>query len=315
LRNRPALLANLGAAVGSCLVGAAVVATREAVDEIDPFGLAFLRYLQGAVVLIVILAFQGNARPRITRADFRSFAVLGLLMFAAFPVLFNTALTYTTASRGAVIIATMPLWTALLARRYSGEQLGIEQTLGVLISITGIAVVFAESALRDIGGTKVIVGNALMVIVAMIGAVYGVRLKPVLARHEALVVTAWAMGIGAAALAIPALIEGLPGDLRAASLKTLLLVLYLGIAGGAIAFWLFSVALARLSPTQTVIYINLNPLVATLLAAIFLDEPLTISFAIGFALVVVGLVLTNVPRNKSGIRSSKQMVDFPESAD
>ena len=130
-----------------------------------------------------------------------------------------------------------------------------------------------------------------------------------------LVVTAWAMGIGAAALAIPALIEGLPGDLRAASLKTLLLVLYLGIAGGAIAFWLFSVALARLSPTQTVIYINLNPLVATLLAAIFLDEPLTISFAIGFALVVVGLVLTNVPRNKSGIRSSNQMVDFPESAD
>jgi drug/metabolite transporter (DMT)-like permease len=305
LRTRPALLANLGAAIGSCLVGAAVVATREAVEEIEPFGLAFLRYLQGALILFAVLALQGNVRPRITRADFRTFAVLGILMFAAFPVLFNTALTYTTASRGAVIIATMPLWTALLARRYGGEQLGVEQALGVLISITGVAVVFAESALRDIGGTKVVLGNALMVIVAMIGAVYGVRLKPVLARHEALMVTAWAMAIGAGALAIPALIEGLPSDLRGASTKTLLLVLYLGIAGGAIAFWLFSVALARLSPTQTIVYINLNPLVATLLAAIFLDEPLTISFAIGFALVVVGLVMTNVPVRRTQQSTAK----------
>jgi drug/metabolite transporter (DMT)-like permease len=298
LHNRPALLANLGAAIGSCLVGAAVVATREAVDEIEPFGLAFLRYLQGALVLFAVLALQGNARLRHTRADLRSFAVLGLFMFAAFPVLFNTALTYTAASRGAVILATMPLWSALLARHFSSEQLRAEQILGVLISITGVTVVFAETAFTDIGGASAVLGNLLLVIAAMIAAVYGVKIKPVLARHQPLVVTAWAMGFGAAALAVPALIEGLPGDLRDASGKALLLVLYLGIAGGAIAFWLFSVALARLSPTQAIVYINLNPLVATLLAAIFLDEPLTVSFAIGFALVVVGLVLTNVPTRR-----------------
>ncbi|MGH2544138.1 MAG: DMT family transporter, partial [Ardenticatenaceae bacterium] len=238
----------------------------------------------------------------LTRGDFRSFAVLGLLMYVTFPVLFNSALKYTTASRGAVILATMPLWTALLARRYVSESLRVGQMVGVLVSITGVAVVIAESGFGELGGRDALLGNSLMVIAAIVAAIYGVRIKSVLARRDALQVTAFAMAIGAAALLIPAMIEGLPNQLADASLNTLLLVLYLGVAGGAIAFWLFSVALAHLSPTQAIVYVNLNPVVATLLASIFLDEPLTISFAIGFALVVAGLLLTNLPTRRLSIR-------------
>jgi drug/metabolite transporter (DMT)-like permease len=304
LSDRSALLANLGSIVGSCLVGAAVVATRSAVDEIEPFGLAFLRYLQGAIVLFAVLRLRGSNHIRIPAPELRSIAILGLLMYALFPVLFNTALTFTTASRGAVILATMPLWTALLARRFARESLRTGQILGVLVSITGVMVVFAESGLGDLGGRDAFLGNTMMLMAAMVAAIYGVRIKSVLVNHGALDVTAYAMAFGAAALFIPAMIEGLPGALASASRNTLLLVLYLGVGGGAIAFWLFSVALARLSPTQAIVYVNLNPMVATLLASIFLDEPLTIFFGIGFALVVSGLLLTNIPpRKRASIRA------------
>jgi len=299
LNRRPVLTAHIAAIVGSVLVGAAVVATRSIVDDIQPFGLGFLRYLQGAIVLFVVLAMRRPESIRLGRSDLRTFAGLGILMYAIFPVLFNTSLQFTTASRGAVLLATMPLWSALLARRYGGERLRSGQALGVIISVTGVAVVFAESGLGFSGGRDAALGNLLMLSAAFVAGVYGVRIKPVLAEHAALKVTAYAMAIGAVLLAVPALIEGLPSAMADASVQTLLLVIYLGVAGGALAFWLFSVALTYLAPTQAIVYVNLNPVVATLLASIVLDEPLTISFALGFALVVAGLLLTNLPNRRA----------------
>jgi drug/metabolite transporter (DMT)-like permease len=102
---------------------------------------------------------------------------------------------------------------------------------------------------------------------------------------------------------LPALYRGVPGEIGDAPASTNLLVLYLAIPGGALAFYLVSFALSRLSATQATLYINLNPLVATILAALLLDEPLTWWFALGFGLVVVGLLLANLPR-----RSSQQAV-------
>lgn len=290
------LLPHIGAFVGSCLVGAAVVATRVAVDEIEPVGLAFLRYGQGALVLFVALIAFTSTPIRASSKDLRSFAGLGILMFALFPVLFNTSLRYTTASRGAVILATMPLWGALLARRFAGERLRTGQIAGVLLSFAGVATVFAESGLGVNGGGRVIVGNLLMLCTAIVGGIYAVRAKPVMGSHSPAKVTAWAMLAGAAVLFIPALVEGLPGQLRAASGNTLLLVLYLGTLGGAVAFWLFAYTLGELSPTQALVYINLNPVVATLFASIFLDENLTTTFGIGFVMVIAGLLLTNLPK-------------------
>ncbi len=290
------LLPHAGAFVGSCLVGAAVVATRVAVDEIEPVGLAFLRYGQGALVLFLALILFTSTPIRATVPEVRSFAGLGILMFALFPVLFNTALQFTTASRGAVILATMPLWGALLARRFAGERLRTGQVAGVLLSFAGVAMVFAESGLGVDGGGRVIAGNLLMLCTAIVGGVYAVRAKPVMSTHSPAKVTAWAMLAGAALLFVPALVEGLPGQLRVASTNTLLLVLYLGTFGGAVAFWMFAYTLGKLSPTQALVYINVNPVVATIFASIFLDEKLTATFGIGFATVIVGLLLTNLPK-------------------
>jgi drug/metabolite transporter (DMT)-like permease len=70
---------------------------------------------------------------------------------------------------------------------------------------------------------------------------------------------------------------------------------FLGVFGGAIGFFLWTFALTRLTPTQVAIYINLNPLVAIVLAAALLAERLTAAFAAGFGLVLLGVLLVNWP--------------------
>ena len=291
----PAVEGNLAAFVGSCLLGGAVVATREVVGDIAPLDLAFLRYALGGVCLAAFVQIFRPGALRLPRAALPAVAGFGVLMYALFPFLFNTSLRYTTASRGAVIIALLPLFTAIMGAFARSEQLRPMQWLGVALSISGVAVVFAESGLGFSDGRKVLLGNALMVVVALIGAIYSVGARPYLMRYGAPPVTAVAMLSGAALLLIPALLRDVIGQVSRADGQTNALVLYLAIPGGALGFFLASFALSRLTATQASLYINLNPIVATVLAALLLDEPLTRWFGLGFVLVLAGLLLAISP--------------------
>jgi drug/metabolite transporter (DMT)-like permease len=74
-----------------------------------------------------------------------------------------------------------------------------------------------------------------------------------------------------------------------------MLVLFLGIFGGAIGYFLWTFALTRLSPTQVAVYANLNPMIAILLGATLLAERLTGIFIAGFVAVLGGVLLVNLP--------------------
>jgi len=290
------LAGNLAAMAGSVLFGGAVVATRSAGEDVSPLVLAVLRFGQGGLILFGVLALRDVARLRLDRRDLPLIAVLAGILFAVFPLLFNGALRLTTASRGAVMLATMLLWSVVFARLLGREALTRRQTLGVLLSLFGVAVVF----LRGGGGSwSAIGGNALMLLAAAAGALYAVLAKPLLGRYSAALLTAYTMTLGAAMLLPFALAAGLVGDVGDLEGRTLLLVLYLGVLAGAGAYFLISYGLARLSPTESTVYINLNPLVAALLGATLLDESLSLSFALGFAIVVAGVVLTNWPRSSA----------------
>jgi drug/metabolite transporter (DMT)-like permease len=78
--------------------------------------------------------------------------------------------------------------------------------------------------------------------------------------------------------------------------QTVALLVFLGVFGGALGFFLWTFALTRLTPTQVAVYINLNPLVAMVLAAALLAEHLTIMFVAGFGAVLMGVVLVNWPK-------------------
>ena len=100
--------------MAAVLFGASVVAVRVAVRDVPPVSLAVLRMGQGSLVLagVVLAVAPGLLRARWERL--RLFALLGLVLFALFPLTFNFGLQYTEASRGAVMLATMPIWSALL---------------------------------------------------------------------------------------------------------------------------------------------------------------------------------------------------------
>ena len=101
---------------------------------------------------------------------------------------------------------------------------------------------------------------------------------------------------GAFLLFPAALVEGLPQAFVRIDEKVAVLVLFLGIFGGALGYFLWTFALSRLTPTQVAVYVNVNPMVAIILGAALLAEKLTGVFLVGFVSVVVGVLFVNWPK-------------------
>jgi drug/metabolite transporter (DMT)-like permease len=215
-----------------------------------------------------------------------------------FPLTFNIGLQYTEASRGAVMLATMPIWSALLGR-IIGEQLAGRQVVGVGFSVAGIALAFLEPG-RVVGGDAMsLVGDGLLLLTGLLGALYGLIAKRVLAVDHAATVTTYAMLIGTVLLLPAAWVEGLVPAIGRLDWQLLGLVVFLGVLGGAVAFLLWTWALSRLTPTQVAVYVNLNPIVAALLAILLLGERRSALFLLGFAAVVTGVLLVNWPGDRA----------------
>ena len=293
------LAANAGAFAAAVLFGSSVVAVRVAVQEVPPLSLAVLRFGQGGLLLVLVLLLAG-ARDllRVRWQDLPLLALLGVILFTIFPVTFNASLRLIEASRGALILATIPIWSALLARVARSERLVPRQVVGILLSLAGVGLALAERGLGWQGGFGTLAGDGLMLVTALCGAAYGVLAQRALARYSALTVTTYAMVLGTLLLVPAALVEGLIGVLPQLNLQTVALLVFLGVFGGALGFFLWTFALTRLTPTQVSVYINLNPLVAMVLAAVLLAEHLTIIFAAGFGVVVLGVLLVNWPKRR-----------------
>jgi len=291
------LAANAGAFVAAVLFGSSVVAVRVAVQEVPPLSLAVLRFGQGGLLLVFVLLLVG-ARDllRVRWRDLPLLILLGAVLFTVFPVTFNASLRLIEASRGALILATIPLWSALLARISRSERLAPRQVVGVLLSLGGVGLALAERGVGWQGGLASLAGDGLMLITAVCGAAYAVLAQRALARYDALTVTMYAMVLGTVLLVPAALVEGMVGVLPRLDLQTVALLVFLGVFGGALGFFLWTFALTRLTPTQVAVYINLNPLVAMVLAAALLAEHLTIVFAAGFGAVLLGVLLVNWPK-------------------
>jgi drug/metabolite transporter (DMT)-like permease len=287
------LAANGAAALAAILFGASVVAVRIAVREVEPLTLAFLRFAQGSVVLFLGLALFRRDLLRVERRDVPFLALLGFLLFTIFPVTFNAGLRYIEASRAAVIVATMPLMTVVIGWAMTRQSPALRPLVGVLTSVAGVAIVMGNRG----SGNASLVGDLLLLTTALCGAIYNVLVKRVLSRYSGITVTFYAMVFGTLLLLLPSIFEsGL--HFTALTPETLAMVVFLGVFGGALGFSLWTAALRQLSPTQVAVYINLNPIAATLLAATMLRERLSVAFAAGFVAVAAGVMIVNWPSRR-----------------
>jgi drug/metabolite transporter (DMT)-like permease len=273
------------AVLSSSFGGMAGAVTRFAVNTIDPVTLAALRFGIGALLLVPLAVLLRSTLPR--GRDWIGVALLGVGFFAVFFVLYNVALAYTTAARGALALSTLPLWTMVVAALAGAEPLTRRKTLGVLTAVGGVGTALAAGlAAAPQGAWR---GDLIMLGSTLCMAFYNVWSRPFIARSSPLGFVTASMGAGALCLVAVATMRGGFAVVGGFDLARWVAVIYLGAFGGAAAFFLWVLALRLTTPTRVANTMTVNPIAAALLAEQLVGEPLTLDLLLGLVAVFAGI--------------------------
>lgn len=171
-------------------------------------------------------------------------------------------------------------------------MLGIERVtrrkaVGVCVAMLGaFLALVADLPQAPAGAWR---GELIMFGAVLCMAFYNVFSRPFIQRSSALGFLSVGMGAGAAALILAGAVTGSLDELRAFAAPHWLAGVYLGVAGGALAFILWVLALERTTPTRVAITMTVNPVAASLLANQLIGEPITLNLIIGVVAVLAGI--------------------------
>jgi len=273
------------ALLSSCLGGTAAAVTRYLVAGADPISLAILRWGIGFACLLPTALLLKVRWP--ARGDWPAVAFLGVCFFGLFFILYNIAISFTTAARASLALATLPLSTMVVAALLGYEKLTLRKTLGVLIAVLGAAAALAAGLSAAPQGAWR--GELIMLAAVLFMAFYNVLSRPLMRRSSALGFLTVGMGAGAAVLIVVGVFTGSIAALKSFGMPQWIAGIYLGVGGGAAAFILCVLALQRASPTRVANTMTLNPIAAALLATELVGEPITPNLVLGLIAVFAGI--------------------------
>jgi drug/metabolite transporter (DMT)-like permease len=258
---------------------------RLALRAYSPGHLTLLRFLVASLVLAIYAALRRMRLP--APRDLPALALLGFTGFSLYHAALNYGEVTVPAGVASLLIASAPMFTALLAVLFFGERLTAWGWLGIGISFTGVALI----TMGESEGLRFSPGALLILLAAVSTSVYNVFQKPLLKRYSALQFTASAIWIGTLFMLV--FLPGLPQAVAEAPPGATWAVIYLGVFPAALCYVTWTYVLARMPASIAGSFIYLVPVMATLIAWFWLGEMPAWLSLVGGAISLSGVVLIN----------------------
>jgi drug/metabolite transporter (DMT)-like permease len=273
--------------------GASFIATKISLQDVTPVTLVWLRFTMGVVILGIAVALRRQfALPN--KNEWGYFALLGFLGITFHQWLQSNGLITSEASTTAWIVATTPVFMALLGWLVLKEGLGWIKVSGILLAFMGVLVVVSDGEIASISiGKFGAPGDVLILISALNWAVFSTLSRRGLKSHPASLMMFYVMSLGwifTSLLFIPS--AGF-SEIPHLTLNGWTGVLFLGVFCSWLAYIAWYDALQALSAAQTGAFLYIEPLVAVVVAALILAEPVTWASLLGGAVILIGVWLVN----------------------
>jgi drug/metabolite transporter (DMT)-like permease len=292
---RKKLIALAEVSIAVVVWGASFIATKVALREVSPVTIVWLRFAMGVVILggAVVARKQFALVPR---KELGYFALLGFLGIAFHQWLQSNGLITAQATTTAWIVATTPVFMALLGWLVLKERLRLGQVIGIGLAAVGVLLVVSKGeAAALVGGRFGTPGDFLVLISAVNWAVFSALSKRGLKNHPATRMTFYVMAFGW--LFTSALLFAGPGlsEISRLTLEGWWGVVFLGVACSGLAYIFWYDALQIIPASQIGVFLYVEPLVAVVVAARVLDEAMTLAALLGGAIILFGVWLVNRP--------------------
>jgi drug/metabolite transporter (DMT)-like permease len=258
-------------------------------DQIGPFTFAFYRFILSSVVLLSITRLI-KRRPPIEKRDWWRIGGLGVLIIPFNQTLFLVGQSLTGAGHGAFLFATTPVWIFLLAIIHLKERPHWRRTLGIVIATAGVLGIM-WAGLADVG-TRYLFGDLIILVSVMAWAYYTILGKPLVRKYGAIRITAYALAIGSALYLPFGFFSAINYDYSKANLAAWGSVVYMALGLSVIVYVMWYWLLKHLEASRIAVYHNVQPIIASAVAYLFLGEPLSTGFVIGGLVVLSGVIIT-----------------------
>jgi drug/metabolite transporter (DMT)-like permease len=293
--------------------GSTYLGIRVAVESIPPFAMAAVRFAIAGVLLIgwSIVSREGNQAGvrtalRVSAVELRDTFIVGALLLGGGMGMVAWGEQSVPSGIAALLVAVMPVWLAILSRLFVGERLPAIAIAGIVVGFAGVALLAWPS---DVGGARVEPAGLVALVVSPISWAIGSLYAATRARlpSRSLFASGLQMVAGSAVLGVMALVAGEAASLRVDTITTdsLVSLAYLILVGSVIGYtaygWLLRVAPLPLVAT----YAYVNPIVAVILGALILQEPIGLRTVVAGAIIVAAVALIITARGRLR-RSSRE---------
>lgn len=261
------------------------IVTKAAAVAIEPAAIAFYRWLLAGLVLTPFLLLPVWRRRAVVAAHWPKLALLGFLGMGIYQGLAYEAARTASAVNMGIVVALIPLLSALLSSLFAGEALSATRLGGAGLSLLGLLLLTTRGHPAALLDGAAHLGDALMLLAVSANALYGVLLK-----RWALPLSTWEqlyvqVGFGILLL-LPFWYLGPASPVTAQNLP---LVLYAAIPASIGAPFCWMNGIKRLGPARASLFMNLIPIFVALAAATLLGEQLHAYHAAGGLLALAGV--------------------------
>lgn len=257
--------------------------TKITVDYISPCPLAALRYAVAFVTFVVIVFLIKMKLPE--KKDIPWFIVAGATGFFGYTLAFNKGCETVTASAASVILAAVPVMTALLANYIYKEKLKMTQWAAIAVEFCGVAVMTLLNGLESINP------GMLWVFVAAVSlSAYNLIVRKLTRRYTPLQTSAFSIFAGAILLMV--FLPQAAGEVRQVPLRPLLYVVFMGVFASALAYAAWAKAFSKAPKTSQVSnYMFLTPFITGILEFFLTGAVPDLATVIGGIIIFAGLFL------------------------
>ena len=260
-----------------------------AIDDLEPLTFTSIRFVIASAAMLVVTRFSGTDL-RVPKPDFLKLCGLGLLTNVLYQVSFMLGMARTRAGNAALILATTPLFTAVIGRIRKQEHFASRGIVGLLMAFSGIGLIVAAGHLDHTQDSSA-AGDLLLIGATICWSVYTNFAHRFVHVYGSLKTTTIMMITGTPVLllvCVPSLWAQHWAGVRNLSW---LGVVYSGVLSIALAYLIWNHGVRKIGGTRTAAYGNLTPVVAVLVAWPVLGEVPTIGQVAGAAVILCGVYL------------------------
>jgi drug/metabolite transporter (DMT)-like permease len=280
-----------------CIIvwGLSYAVIRAAVREIPPMSLAFARFVLASALLWPLVRRQWRPVARQDRLPLLALGLTGVTVYFAFE---NFGLKYTTASHAALIIATIPLCTELVAALRRRESLAWQTVAASCVALAGVFVLVGPG--QDAQAS--LLGDLLMFGAVASWVCYSFLVEKTSGRYPNLQVTQIIMLIGLLTFLPGAAAEMVLSPYPWPSAAAWGGVVFLGVLCSALGYHFWNQAIPALGVTVACNLLYALPLVGVAGGVVLLGERLTPGIGFGAALIIGGVVWAHQSSRRKAVQ-------------